>query len=499
MDIKTIKNTLFILLLFSFIVVNGCIVRRAQRITRVTIGIPYLPISLDPHDFLELVTSNVLANIYEPLVTFDKSLVFNPSPNLALMWDTPTENEWIFHLRKGVKFHDGTPFNAEIAKKNIKTVITSEGIIKGFFTHVSEVESLDNYTLLIKTKKSYVMMLNALQILFIKKDVMGDKRVVPIGTGPYKLAAADAKNIILERNENYWQKLDKLTPKVATFVSTSSPDTSFKMIKTAKVDVLLFPPHNIFVKATKDPELKTHKKVGISVIYLHLRPDTKPFDDIRVRKDIDLDLDREEIAKKVFHGLAIPASQLVTHHSFGYNPSLKPTKRDLELAKKLLKESGYDNLSLELFFREGRDISIIAKQLEEAGIKVTLRPLKAKDLHVLLMKGKIPFYYGGIVNDTADSGGVLEAMVKSKGQGEGLSFNFVGYNNSELDTIIERANSTFNKMERKKLLQKALHIVSEEKIYIPLVAPDLLFILRKNVEWKSTHPYLLLLKDLKIH
>jgi peptide/nickel transport system substrate-binding protein len=303
--------------------------------------------------------------VLENLVIFGKDSM-DVEPQLAESWQVSDDGlTWTFKLRKGVKFHDGTPFNSQAVYDSFSRVIDKSHPFYEYgkwkylslsLGQVTEIKIIDDYAISLKTEKPYAPLLNNLALWLCPilspkamaehKDQIG---LNPVGTGPFKFVRwVKDDQIVLERNDGYWgekAKLDRIILK-----SIPEPSSRLMALQSGTVDIAddLDPDSINLVK--KDVKLAVIERPSINVGYVALNTEKPALKDPRVRQAINHAVDKEILIKTIFQGLAIPAKNPFAPSIWGYNDDIKPYDYNPEKAKKLLAEAGFDmNTELELW------------------------------------------------------------------------------------------------------------------------------------------------------
>jgi ABC-type transport system substrate-binding protein len=327
-------------------------------------------------------TDNLFAGpCVERLVVWDEK--GNLISQLAESWEgDPRNNTLTWHLRKGVKFHDGTPFNAEALKWNFETVIDARYMAD--YQMVKSLEVVDEYTLRMHlTEYSVMSPLNygffALFSPTAFKNNGGKEwaRLHPVGTGPFKLVDFKRDSSIrYERNENYWRKGYPLLDAIEVrFVP--DPVTSAMMMEAKEADVWL---ETFDVKSAVELEQKGFKvNWGATGTAWALLPNSSnaksPLNNKKVREAIEYAIDRPSLAKALGYGKYEPLTQIVPSTSMAYVAGFNPRPYSPEKAKQLLREAGYpDGFETKLLVLESsRDIAVaVQSYLAAVGIKLKL-------------------------------------------------------------------------------------------------------------------------------
>jgi ABC-type transport system substrate-binding protein len=311
---------------------------------------------LDPHTQLGIPAVYVMQNIFQSLVTLNENLEI--VPELAESWEVQEAGRtYVFHLRRGVQFHDGTPFDAAAVKWNFERLFNPEEAIplRSYFTAVESVEVVDAHTVKITQQyPSQSLLLPALASYGLsgfmlispssyktwgKKDLM----LQPSGTGPFKFVKWNQNQVILlERNAQYWRPglpyLDRLE-----FRIVKEGVTRVAALQRGEVDFANRLPVEQVGLVAKDSKIQLLKGPDMALVFTAFNLQRKPFDDMRVRRALaGYGLNRDEFAKMIFLGQAVPLTSMVPPGALGHLdfPELYPYNP--EKAKALLREAGYD-------------------------------------------------------------------------------------------------------------------------------------------------------------
>lgn len=312
---------------------------------------------LDPAKFLDNESAMVIENIYDGLVRYkDDSTRIEPA--LARSWEiSPDGRTWTFQLRRGVKFHDGTPFNAQAAafsfqrKTDPKHPYYREdfGKMDSTLSSINSVDAVDDLTLRITLKEPYAPFLNVLathsSYIVSPEAVMkwgDDFNKHPVGTGPFAFVEWRPKDrIILEANKTYWNgrpRLDRII---------------FKVVEDNKVRQLELKAGVLHVSdgispAERDDLEKrggfvVDAKPGLNVGYLAMNMDRPPFDKLVVRQAVNHAINKAALIKLHYRNMAVPATNPIPPIMWGYNASLKDYDFNPDKARKLLNSAGFPN------------------------------------------------------------------------------------------------------------------------------------------------------------
>jgi peptide/nickel transport system substrate-binding protein len=444
-------------------------------------------------------TLSVNINLFNCLAEMDPpSYKFVPA--LAESWNNPDNVTWRFFLREGVKFHNGDIFDAEDVKFTID-------YMRNFSYHKEELESiseiivLDNYTIDIKTKKPYPTLLYKLGTLFIiSKDYVNEieesNKKWPIGTGAYKLTDYNpGDHITLERFDDYWKGQSEV--KKVTFKIMNNTIELKNALCTSEIDIV--PLGLDFVDEIKNIEgLSVISVETPAVIYLSFDfrinesygfyGSKNPVSDVRIRKAMYHAINIDEIIEICLNGSAIPISQFITSHTFGFNPNITRLPSDLEIAKQLMKEAGYENgfhITLDIP-DSSKWINIsneIADQLSEINISIILNPEPKFDYYSRLYYRNTSLYLAGW--NPLDAESTIKLLLHTPNFQESLGvWNYGNYSNHEIDALCEILSYTIEPNNRKEYLQEIFSIAASEIAWIPLFSNKAFYGTAADIEWK---------------
>jgi len=443
------------------------------------------PDSLDPANAESNPSEAVNRMMYENIVRFDEQLKI--VPGLATKWEQGKDGmSWTFSLRKGVKFHDGTPFNAEAAKVFFERMIGPEKPSRaGLYTpFVNTVDVVDEFTVKVTLKTPFAFFLNNLAhsasgiispaaLKTYGKDI--SRRAV--GTGPFKFVEwVFGDHLTMVRNDDYWggkPYLDKI------IVKTVKEDSArVMMLQSGDADLIVRIPSEDIPRLEKDPNLKLDATETLRVLFLSVNCYKKPYNDVRIRQALAYAIDKESIVKNIYQGKALVASNLITPLTTGYIP-IKGYNYDPAQAKKLLAEAGFPNgLKAKLWSPQGRypkDFEMaqaIQQQLKKVGIDCTLdtmewaayltatrKPPEQADAEIFVL---------GWAPSSAEARWTLYALF-SADQWVPKGNNRFFYANKEFDEAVDKFTRATTKAEMDRYLKVAQELLSKEAPAIPIL------------------------------
>ena len=325
----------------------------------------------------------LLLQVYDTLIRFTAEL--EPEAGLAESWEFTDDNTLVLTLREGVKFHDGTPFNAEAVKFNIDRVNSEESMLSDL-RNIASAEVVDEKTVKLNLKQpdsSIILALSDQAGMIVSPTAVKENgenySQQPIGTGPFKMAShVPNSEIVYEANTEYWEKdlpyLDKMTVKIM-----SDETTRINALKSGEVDFAEnIAPGNV-ASLKNDQSINIVQESTLPFKILYLNTSKPPFDNKVVRQAINLGIDREGMIKAINFGIGEPAYGPFPRDYWAANKDVK-IDHNPEKAKKLLKESGLEDVSFDLVHHsmayDQRIAESIKSQLKEIGIEVNLKAME---------------------------------------------------------------------------------------------------------------------------
>ena len=437
--------------------------------------------TMDPHLSGSKVDRQIYHNIYEPLLTLDVKLGIKPG--LAEAWQQPDARTLILRLRRGVKFHDGTDFNAEAAKFNFNRMKTEpKSVRKGEVASIDSVDVVDLYTVRLSLKRADAALLATLTD---RAGMMVSPRVVQergpelernakgAGTGPFEFVewVRDA-HLVIKRNDAYWNRQGG--PYLERVRYRPIPDDVVKLqsLQSGEIDVMDYvqPRDVAAVKADKSVVVVDVPSLAAFAYQLnHLQP---PFNHKALRHAVASSLDLEQIVKGVWLNVGVPANGPVPPTSWAYDRSIAPIRRDLARARAKLAEGGQpggftftmttNNIPINI-----QEAEVIQAQLREAGITMKI---KLVDGGRLLSDGNsrsfemISYQWSG----RPDPDGNTYQFFKTT---PGTSLNWSGISNPQIDALLDKTREVANQAERKRLFSELTKILQDELPMIYTVHP----------------------------
>ncbi|MFH0793794.1 MAG: ABC transporter substrate-binding protein, partial [bacterium] len=316
--------------------------------------------TLDPSEATDIESGTVMQQIYEGLLTFGPSDT-KLYPALAQSYEISDDGTmWTFHLRHGVKFHDGTPFDAEAVRFSFERMIdenhpyhlpgrmTYAPTVLGNF--VKHIDTPDTHTVIITLNAPYTPFGHNLAMVpasivsptAMKKAGRDNFGNEPCGTGPFRLARWRRDNeILLERNPDYWG--EPAASQRVYFKIIPDGNVRYSSLIRGDVHIIVGVEIAYMDKLRADPKFNLFEQPGFNTGYIILNNNKPPLNDERVRRALNYAINKDYIVNTVFRGTSVVAHGVLPPGMLGFNPNLEGYGYDPEKARELLKEAGYPN------------------------------------------------------------------------------------------------------------------------------------------------------------
>ena len=450
-----------------------------------------------------------LSLVYDTLVLLDKDS--NIAPGLAESWDVSTDfKTYTFHLRKGVKFHDGTSFTAHAVKFSFDRMLHVNRTAYGYYLKYGKPDGctvIDDHTIKIELKEPYPIFLVDLSIgaysivspEYVKKHVTADDPDAvkymtdhACGTGPFKLVEyTQGQQVVYEKFNDFWAadnaikqaaKIDKLILKVVT-----DPSSARLMVEKGDADVVEKLTVDQFEKMKSNTNVQVVNFAIPKVVYITMDVSKPPFDDVNVRKAVSYAINTDEIIQYVEKGMATRMHGLIPAGIMGHNPDLPIYEHNLEKAKEYLKKSKYpDGFKTDLIFAVERRPEFeqvgeyIQAYLQRIGITVSVQKLAFDSQLAKMDKGNYGMAlmtWTTVLPDPEDIAGWLYDSQRSSGGWNG-SF----WADKDVIKMISDARETPDQAKRKMLYQQVDTKAVDNAIYVNLYQLEELYVTGKDIK-----------------
>jgi peptide/nickel transport system substrate-binding protein len=483
------------------------------------------PVCLDPPIITDGISGRVINQVFEGLVKFDGATT-NPVPALAEKWNTSADGKvWTFTLRKGVKFHDGTPFNADAVVKNwdywsntknplhdiqIKAGQTFEyyeGQFGGFDgdSIITKVEAKDDNTVVFTLKDPQGPFLNNLAMFVFVfwsptalEKAGKDSCKNPVGTGPFKFVEWKTDQYVkLEKFDDYWDK--NAMPKVDEVIIRNIKDNSARLnaLKAGEVHGVEGLEPDTVKALQADKNFQVLLRPANNTGYLAFNYKVKEFQDVKVRQAFAQAINKKALVDAFYGGLGLVAKEQQPPALWGYNDKIVDFEYSTDKAKALLAEAGFPDGLKEITWADGnktplelwympvsrpyypnpKDIAeAMAADLGKAGIKVELKTVDWTPYLDKRKNGEMPLYMLGWTGDNGDPDNFVCYFFCLDAKDGPLSRE--GFmNDKEVSDLLKKAAATIKQADRTPMYQQAEQMIRDKvlRIFIANNQPPLAF------------------------
>ncbi len=454
-------------------------------------------ISLDPAKPNDNESFKVTVNIFETLVKYEEE-GDGIKPCLALDWKVSEDGlVWVFNLRRNVRFHDGTPFNARAVEFNFHRWMDTDHpyhtggfqywyyIFSGFPGFVESVTALSDYSVKIILSKPYAPFLNTLAMPAFAiaspeaiKKYGEDFYRHPVGTGPFYFEEwKPGESISLKANRDYWDRIP-LIDELEFRVIGNNRDR-VEALEQGTVHIIDGLTTEDISRVQENPELRLYMRPSFNVGYLAMHTLKKPFDNQKVRLAVSHAINKDRLIEDVFKGQAKPAKNMIPPLLWGYNDDVEPYEYNPQKSKALLEEAGFPRgfkttlwvmSQPRPYFPNPRKVALyIAEDLRQVGIDADIQVFEWEEYLNRIKEGEHYLALIGWIGDNRDPDNFLHTLLGSDNAQPGRASNYSFYKNREADRLLAEARQTFNISFRKSLYMQLQVIIHEDVPAIPIV------------------------------
>ena len=454
-------------------------------------------------------------NIFDRLVDVEVGTDGNSKivPSLAESWDISDDGlEYTFHLRQGVKFHNGNDFTAEDVAYTFHRMLTVEGgvntefidqikgadeLLAGETDTLEGVEVVDDYTIKVTLKEPFAGFLASISSPGVSiydseateaaGDQFGMDPAVTVGTGPFEFSSWSFNNqLVLTRNEDYWKGASGLPGVVIKIIPDT--ETQSMMFESGELDILdldyAADSVDRFTETYPD-QIVQGPRVGI--VYFTMNFNKEPFQDVRVRKAVQMSIDRQAILDALYGGRGQVEQGIFPHGLIGFNPDQEEIKYDPEAAKALLAEAGYaDGFDMEIAADSSASdtmtmaLEIVSDQLAEVGIRAEIKNYDESTWLETRKSGELGSFMSTWSADYNDPDNFIYTFF---GNEEKTRIRSINYPDTEVMERVAKARTIVNEDERLaeyKALEEKL--INEDAAWVPMFSRLHLFAVSKRVQ-----------------
>ncbi|SON58097.1 Hemin-binding lipoprotein [Hartmannibacter diazotrophicus] len=448
------------------------------------------PKSLDPHVDTAVNDFRILMNLYDGLVRY-KDGTLEVEPSLATSWTISDDGKvYTFKLREGVKFHDGTPFNAEAVKFNFDRMLkddhpfhdTGPFPLAFFFSTVSEVKVIDDMTVEFDLSAPYAPFLSNLAYptgLIVSPAAVEqygkDFGRHPSGTGAFKFAEWSAnEKVVITRNEDYWDGAPPL--EAVVFRPITDTNTRVAEMLSGGLDVMVEVPPDNLSQFRDNASYQVYEQAGPHLWFLILNTKDGPFAKKEIRQAANYAINKKALVENILQGTAeVAAGPTPPAFAWAYDDKLQPYPYDPDKARQLLKDAGYDGSEVTFYVTDGG-----SGMLDPVAMGTAIQA----DLEAVGMKVKIETYewntFLGKVNPGLEGKADMAEMAWMTNDPDTLpflalrteafpdkgGFNSGYYSNPKVDELLEKARESTDQAERAKLYKEMQEIVRDDAPWV---------------------------------
>ena len=436
------------------------------------------PTNLDPRVGIDAQSERIDNLIFDDLLSRGDDL--NVAPGLAERWEIPDPHTYIFHLHRGAKFHDGR----ELTSRDVKWTFDSllQGKIRStkaaVYRFVDHIETPDDFTVVFRMKEQDATLLWNVSdgAMGIVPYGSGDEMTrSPVGSGPFKFVSAETdREVILERNDDYWGEKAKLAR--VRFAIVPDATTEALELRKGSGDIAInsLTPDTVFTLA-KEPNLAVERGAGTRLAYLGFNLRDSILKNVRVRQAIAYALDRRPMIEYLWRGQAQPARSVLPAQSWAYDGDVPPYDHDVDKANQLLDAAGYpaiNGVRFHIAMKTSTDentrlmVAVMQQQLREAGIVLDIRSFEFATFFADVQHGAFQMYGLRWIGGNEDPDIFEYAFHSSKFPPNGANRSY--YSNPRVDELIDKARREVDPKVRKPLYAEVQSIVAADVPYINL-------------------------------
>jgi peptide/nickel transport system substrate-binding protein len=460
-------------------------------------------LTLDPHSQNHATTNAILQHAYEGLTRYNAK--YEPEPALATKWTQISPTQVRFELRRGVKFHDGSPFTADDVLFSFGRIKQPQGTMSIYVAGIAEIKKVDDHTVdFILSGPNPVLLRNIGDFFIMSKTWAEKNKTTNVqdykakeenfasrnvnGTGGYRITGwTPDQRITLSANPDWWDKANASNVTEVIYTPIKADATRVAALLSGDVDMVTDLPTQDVARLRSDSKLKVVDGNEVRTIFIALdqfNPELKysdvkgknPFKDKRVREALNIAIDREGIKRATMRGLSLPASIMVAPGVNGHSNELDaPIKPDPERAKKLLAEAGYPNgFEFQLSCPNNRYVNDeeICQNLVSMWARIGVRTkLAAEGFATFIQKVQnfdTSAYLLGWGVATFDAQYSLQSLVRTRTTGADGNFNFGRVSDAKVDQLVDTMKTETDVAKRNALIREALVRTRDEYLYVPL-------------------------------
>ncbi len=456
------------------------------------------PADLDPRVGLDAQSERIGELIFDALLTRDEHL--NVQPGLAERWEIPDPLTYVFHLHRGVTFHDGQPLTSRDVKWTFDSLLEERihGTKSAAYRFVDHIDAPDEFTVVFHLKEPNATLLWNLsegESGIVPYGSLGEITRKPIGTGPFKFASAEQdKEVVVERNDNYWGA----KPRLARVRFTIVPDATTRALELRKgsadaaINALT---SDTIVALEREANLQIERAPGTVLSYLAFNLRDPALQDVRVRQAIAYAIDRGPLLEYIWRGFAQPALSVLPPQSWAYDRDVAAYPHNPEKARQMLDAAGYAarggvrfHLTMKTSTEESTRLlaAVLQQQLRDVGIALDIRTFEFATFFADVTSGAFQLYSLRWIGGNEDPDIFEYAFHSNRFPPKGANRGF--YSNPRIDSLIDEALRETDQNARKRLYAEVQEVLAQDEPYINLWYFDYVLVHTRRVRNVTLNP-----------
>lgn len=435
----------------------------------ITVALSADLVSLDPMGHNDIYSEKVSFLVFNRL--FKLNTNFEAVPDLVAKYTQPSPTEWVFTIKSGVKFHDGTEMTSEDVKFSLLRSQESPNV-KHVLSEVKGVDIVDKYSVKVTTKVAFAPFMFTLahagtSIVSKKYATSADNWKNPVGSGPYSFVEwTSGDKAVLKKNPAYFDKAGMGQAERIVFRVIPEAASRTIALETGEVDVIAALDPNDVPKVEVNKNLKVFRKASTDIQYIGMNAEKAPFNDVRVRQAINYAIDKDAVVLVALNGYGEAASSIIPSTIFGHMPG--PYSYDVKKAKDLLKAAKYDSKQVIKLWASGdtrkKIAEVVQSNLNDVGIKAEIEMFEwGAYLQATNSGTQGIFLLGWGSNPDPDS--MLTPLFSKGSIG---AQNRSRYVNEKVEKYLADGRIELNVAKRKQIYNDMSDVIMQDATWVPL-------------------------------
>jgi peptide/nickel transport system substrate-binding protein len=456
------------------------------------------PTNLDPRVGIDAQSERIGELLFDALLARDEH--FNVQPGLAERWEIPDPLTYVFHLHRGVAFHDGRPLNSRDVKWTFDSLL--QGKIRSTksaaYRFVDHIDAPDEATVIFHLKEPNATLLWNLSegaSGIVPYGSLDEITRQPIGSGPFKFVSAEQdKEVIVERNDNYWGAKPRLAR--VRFAVVPDPTTRALELRKGSADAEINAiTSDTIVALGREPNLQIERAPGTVLSYLAFNMRDAILHDVRVRQAIAYAIDRRPILQYIWRGFAQPALSILPPQSWAYDADVAAYPHDPEKARQILDAAGYpvhDGVRFHLTMKTSTEEStrllaaVLQQQLRDVGIVLDIRTFEFATFFADVTSGAFQLYSLRWIGGNQDPDIFELCFHSNRFPPKGANRGF--YSDPRIDRLIDEGRRQRDQNARKEIYAEVQQILAQDEPYIDLWYYDNILVHTRRVKNLALNP-----------